>query len=184
MVQICRNSSFFQFSQFIKRHICKIACVTSLKWNQTRSIFEGYFRNFFWRAQYFKNKSKISFHGEWKRAGPQRGARAKRGRALPPLVSPMKWSFVFAFWNMVRAPKRKFWNNLQKLDKIQHSVDEIQHLNIFTSTLKIMAQAVFNNLQIFRNSSFFVRKIFSQPCVARSTSNAAAKRNFWVKMAL
>ena len=43
-------------------HLCKIACVTGLKWNQTRSIFEDYFRIFFFgRAPYFKKQNFISW---------------------------------------------------------------------------------------------------------------------------
>ena len=112
--------SYF-LSNFIKRHICKIACVTGLKWNQTRLNFWRLFQKLFWRAPHFKSKNKPSFHEERRGAGPHRGARAKRGRALPPLFLPlMKWKFCFCFLNGsfengVRA-KKSFWNDFSKME--------------------------------------------------------------------
>ena len=90
-VTFCRFGKILKlfFIKFYQLHGCKIACITGLKWNQTRSIFEDYFRNFFWSAPNFKNKSKVSFQRQY----------------LPPSIH-FEMKFCFCFWNMVRAKKK------------------------------------------------------------------------------
>ena len=111
--------SFFVSKLFF---LCKIAWRHwfGMKWN-TSQLLANDFRNLFvMRTHFFKSiiqkarrQNFPSFFRERKGAGPQRGARAKRGRALPSSI-PHEMKFCFCFWNMVRA-KKSFWNNLQKL---------------------------------------------------------------------
>ena len=157
------NSEVF-FHQVHQLHGCKIARVTGLKWNQTRSIYEVYFRIFF-DAHHLK--SKICNRG----SGPPLGGPRRAQARFAPFHS--LWNETLFLLLKYAARQKKLLKYSSKIERVWFHFKPVTHAilqrwNVATSHLQNCVHHWFemksNALNFWRliQELFLARTIFQK----------------------